>query len=206
MHLFIALSLCLVYYLDMNNEIEAMFADCNKPDIRDVLKKVGATLLKSEYDQKRHVLDLPVPDPKKWLRVRQEGDVATLSYKEAGSTMEEQKELEFVVSNYGATVELLQTIGCVLKSIQETKREKWMLDGVEVTIDTWPFLEPLLEIEGGSEEDLKSVALKLGLDYGQAIFGTVNHIYKAKYGKKIEDLSPELSRHITFSSENPFLK
>ncbi len=120
--------------------------------------------------------------------------------------MEEQKEIETRVEDYDAIVELLVTIGCSLRSVQETRREKWALDNVEVTIDSWPFLEPLVELEGDNEEDLKSAAVKLEFDYQKAIFGTVNHIYQKKYGKRIEDLPPHLSQHIKFNSENPFLK
>jgi len=34
-----------------------------------------------------------------------------------------------------------------IASYQETRREKWMLDDAEVTIDTWPWIPTFIEIE-----------------------------------------------------------
>src|SRR3989344_5617999 len=54
------------------------------------------------------------------------------------------------------------------KSYQETKREKWTMGNSEITIDTWPWIPTFLEIESPTEEEVKSIAKKLGFDWKDA--------------------------------------
>lgn len=78
------------------------------------------------------------------------------------------------------------------------------LDGVEVVIDEWPFLYPYIEIEGDSEYRVRSTAEKLGFDYKDAYFGSVDGLYAKEYGiseDKINNHTPE----ITFGIKNPFI-
>ena len=125
---------------------------------------------------------------------------ATKSRSHAG-----QKEILIAVNSFDGAVALLESIGCEKKSYQESKRELWKLDNVEIAIDTWPFLETYVEIEGSSEEIVKDIAAKLDLDYREAIFDTVNVIYKRKYGKTIDELDKEVLKNFTFNTRNPFL-
>ncbi len=60
--------------------------------------------------------------------------------------------------------------------------KKWMLGGVELCIDTWPWIPTFLEIEGPSEEEVWEVAKKLGLDKSKAKFGSVDSTYRHYYG------------------------
>ncbi|MGC9142953.1 MAG: adenylate cyclase, partial [Candidatus Micrarchaeia archaeon] len=46
---------------------------------------------------------------------------------------------------------------------QENKRTSYNLDGVEISIDEWPKLPPILEIEADSEEKIKETIDKLGI-------------------------------------------
>lgn len=187
----------------MKPETEVMFGDIDKDEMRAALTAAGARLVRPEYDQRRTVFDLPSPDVHKWVRIRDEGNRITLSYKEAGTTLEEQQEAELVVDDYDTAVDLVGRIGCTPFSTQETKREEWELDGAQVTLDTWPYLPPLMEIEGETLEAIQAAAEKLGMDYSSGIFGTVNLLYKAKYGRFIEDLPAE-KRAFTFDGPNPF--
>ena len=189
--------------MDIMQEIEIMFANINKDEIRAKLKSIGARLKTPEYRQFRIIFDLIKPEPNKWIRVRDEGDKITLAYKEAGRKLEEQKEVEIFVDSFEKTVEFLKATGHQVRSIEETKREKWVLGGVEITIDTWPFLEPVLEIEGESQELIQKVSEKLGFDYEKGYFCTANVLYKEVYGKYIEELPVE-KRILRFDSQNPF--
>ena len=56
-----------------------------------------------------------------------------------------------------------------------------MLDGCEVVLDEWPWLEPMIEIEGPSEESVKTAAALLGCEWDDAIFGTVVTAYRTQY-------------------------
>jgi adenylate cyclase class IV len=59
-----------------------------------------------------------------------------------GNRIEDQKGICLVVNDFKAGEEFLARIGCQRKSYQESRRELWRLNNVEVTIDEWPFLEP----------------------------------------------------------------
>ena len=140
-----------------------------------------------------------------WLRVRDEGDKITMSLKVVdGASIENQKETQLVVDNFDSAVSLLESIGCENKAYQETKRELWEVDGVEVTIDEWPFLEPFVEIEGKSEEDVKGVSEKLGFDYSQAKFGAVDTLYAERYGITEDQINNHTPK-ILFEGKNPFI-
>ena len=190
----------------MDVEYEGKFLNIDKEEMRHRLKKIGARLERSEYLQRRIPFRLPKEKQSKnsWLRVRDEGDKITLSLKMVdGEGIEGQKEICLEVDNFDNAVKLLEAIGCEPKSYQETKRELWKLEGAEITIDEWPFLEPFVEIESSSEEDVKKVAEKLSFNYADAIFGGVGKLYKLKYGIHPDEVN-NLPK-IVFDMKNPFI-
>lgn len=181
-----------------------MFGDINPNSIRKALSQNDAALVEKEFLQRRYVFDLPTSHKGRWLRVRDNGTKTTLTYKETGTTIEERKEIEVTVSSLDETVELLQRIGCKATSFQESRREQWKLGGAEVTIDTWPHIDPFVEVEAGSAEEVENASTKIGLDYKKAIFESVNALYKRRYGKTIEDVSSQGFLSLAFDSPNPF--
>lgn len=190
----------------MNIEYEATFPDVDKREVREHLLAVGATLMKPEFLQKRVVFNMPKGHeiPGGWVRVRDEGDRITMSLKVVdGARIENQKETCLKVDSFDEGVNFLLSLGCEKKSYQETKRELWILDGTEVTIDEWPFLRPFVEVEGKSEESVKMVAEKLGFDYTQALFGAVDILYIRQYPYLTFDRINQAPR-IVFDGENPF--
>lgn len=193
----------------MQIEYEATFANINKDEIRGRLKSVGAELVKPEFMQKRRNFNLPKGNEIEggWLRVRDEGDKITMSLKVVAKNeaIDDQKEICLVVDNFEKAQEFLSAIGCTKKAYQESMREIWMLDGVEICIDEWPYLEPYVEIEGESEEAVKEASEKLGFDYAKAVFGAVDQQYKEKYGIS-EEIINNVILEITFNGENPFVK
>ena len=68
----------------------------------------------------------------------------------------------------------LKGCGLKVKARQETKREIWKLNEVEICIDTWPWLPTFIEIEGPTEESVWRIANKLGFRKDQAKFGSVD--------------------------------
>lgn len=192
----------------MTTEFEATFSNVDKDDIRERLKAAGAKLIKPEFMQKRVVFNLPTGHEMSgaWLRVRDEGDQITMSLKIVhDGKIEDQKEIMFKVQDFDEAEEFLKLIGCQRKAYQESKRELWQLDGADITIDEWPFLEPYVEVESDSEENVKAVSEKLGFDYQTAIFGAVDYLYSQKYGipKTVINNQTPL---INFEMENPFKK
>ena len=189
----------------MDIEYEATFPNINKDETRAKLKKAGALLIRPEYLQKRIPFHLPKEkrSDDAWLRVRDEGDKTTLSLKVVdGEKIENQKEICLEVNNFEDAVKLLESIGCEPKSYQETKRELWKLDDVEITIDEWPFLEPFVEVEGKTEKEVKEVSEKIGFNFMDALFCEVTKLYKLKYGADAPDI--RLVKKLVFDMENPF--
>jgi adenylate cyclase class 2 len=191
----------------MNIEYEATFTNINKDKVRQILKKNGAALVKNEYLQRRTVFTLPGGKDlsSSWLRVRDEGGKITMSLKVVdGDKITDQKEICLEVSDYNEAVALLKAVGCQEKAYQETKRELWKLDGVEITIDEWPFLEPFMEVEGRSEEEVKRVSEKLGFDWDSAKFCAIGTLYKKKYGISLDEINNNTPK-IVFKMKNPFI-
>lgn len=192
----------------MQIEYEATFTNIDKDKFREALKQSGATLERAEFMQRRTVFNLPPSNPIKgsWIRVRDEGDKITMSLKIVdGDKIENQKEICVTVDNYDEAEKFLDTLGCEWCAYQETKRELWLLDGVEVTIDTWPFLEPFVEVEGATEEKVKVVSEQLGFDWSTAKFCSVDTLYNEKYGTPIDVVNNHTPK-IVFDMENPFTK
>ena len=67
------------------------------------------------------------------------------------------------------------------QSFQESKRETWNWNDVEIVIDEWPCLKPYIEIESSSGERVKYFAEKLGYVWDDAVFGDVMVAYRAEY-------------------------
>ena len=190
----------------MKIEYEATFTNINKDVMRAKLETSGASLIRPEYLQKRAVFELPKGNEIKggWLRVRDEGDRITLTLKVVrGAGIESQKEILLEVNDFDQAERLLTMIGCRKTAYQESRRELWKLDGAEITLDEWPFLEPLVEIEGNSEDQVKDIAARLGFSYENALFGTVSALYDKKYGLS-KDIFNNIPK-IIFDMENPFI-
>ena len=124
-----------------------------------------------------------------WVRVRNEGDKITLSYKQLNDrTIHGTKEVNVVVGDFDATCNFLKAIGLQQTSIQETKRESWKLGDTEVEIDTWPWIPTFAEIEAKSEDELFRVAGLLGLSRQNALHGSVEVAYQAVYEVSEEEI------------------
>lgn len=166
----------------MQTEIEAKFLDIDPPALRAKLAALGGTLVHPEVLMKRKVFDHPTNKQSDWLRVRDEGDKITMSYKQVlDRTVHGTKEISIEVSNFDDACAILAAAQLVPKSYQETRRETWRLDDAEITIDTWPWISTFIEIEAPSEEKLRSTAERLGFQWGDALFGSVEPAYQKYY-------------------------
>ncbi len=170
----------------MIDEIEVKFLDVDIEDVRSKLKKAGADLENPMRMMKRAVMRFPDNDWKDgqdaWLRVRDEGDKITVTYKK---TTEHEfagaKELEINVSDFQTAIDIMTQLGLEVQSLQESKRETWTLDGTEIVIDEWPWIKPYIEVEGKTESDIIKVAEKLGFNWGDGVFGSIILAYKNEY-------------------------
>ena len=145
----------------MQTEIEAKFLDVEPDQLRKQLVHYRAKLINPERLMKRKTFDFKdrrLQRLKGWIRVRDEGDKVTLSYKQLNNrSIQGTKEVSAVVADFNDTCNFLYSIGIEQKSYQETKRESWVLDDVEIEIDHWPWIPPCVELEGKSEESVSSL-------------------------------------------------
>lgn len=192
----------------METEIEAKWLEINVEQMRRKLQEIGAELAQPERMLARKPYDFPDRRLEKnggWVRVRNEGDKITLSYKQQNDrTLHGTKEVTLVVDNFGMTCNFLEAIGLEPKSYQETKRESWKFGDTEIELDTWPWIPSFIEIEAPNEKRLCDVAEKLDLNISDAMHGSVEPVYQKYYDVSEEEVNnwPE----ITFSEVPEWLE
>lgn len=167
----------------MQTEIEGKFRIASIEAIRSTLAANGAICVQPMRLMKRALIEeAHHSDENSFIRIRDEGDKVTLTYKRRESdTLHGQKEIEVVVSSFDKTIELFAAAGWRYITFQESKRETWTLDGAEVVIDEWPWIDPYIEIEAPSEEIVRAVAKKLAVDWNTANLGSVDNFYKERF-------------------------
>ena len=144
-------------------EYEVRVLDINVEEIKKKLKELNATLVEEVF-QRRYVYDFNPVNPDKWIRLRTNGNTTTLTIKEVNkNSIDGTKELEIVVDDFDKTNSILNELGYKPRAIQENKRIKYDLNGVEVDIDTWPKIPSYLEVEGSSEEEVYKTLDLLGI-------------------------------------------
>lgn len=165
----------------MNNEIEAQFLDINKNEIRKKLKNLKAKLIKPEVMMTRVAFSIA---EHQFARVRDEGDKIVMTYKNVSDekSILGTKEVNITIDNFDDGVMFLKGCGLKQSAYQESYRETWVLDDVEICIDTWPWLPTFIEIEGPTEKSVWDTAKKLGFKKSQAKFGSVDSTYQHYYG------------------------
>lgn len=191
----------------MDTEYEVKFYPVDKEKLRKKLKKLGAKLTHPERKMRRSIADNRVNTGLKcdYIRVRDESDLIRLSAKihaVEGGKVGDQKEVDVKVSDYDKTVEFLKAAGFVFNRYHENLRETWEFDQAEITIDTWPGLEPYTEIEANSQDRVRGVAKKLGFNWDNKIITSVVEVYMKVY-KIDEEKALEKTSNITFEN-NPF--
>jgi len=176
----------------MATEIEAKFTQIDPTVIRQRLADVGAKLIQPERLMKRKLFEYPdgrLQARNAWIRLRDEGDKITLAYKQLNDrSLHGTQEISITVDDFDQATDWLQAIGLRMKSYQETKRESWKLGLTSIDIDTWPWVPPLVEIEGEHEADVKQVASLLGFDWQQVKHGSVENVYQEIYDLTEEEI------------------
>lgn len=172
----------------MNTEIEVRILDIDKDDLISKLEENNADFI-GDWLQVRYVYDFKPVDPHKWIRLRTNGITNTLTIKEVHDKTEHgTKELEIEVSSVEDTDKILEKLGYKKRSIQENKRVRYILNGVEIDIDSWPGLNTYAEFESDSLDKIKEVISLLGFDYNDATTDDAQDIYMGK-GYTQEDLN-----------------
>ena len=178
----------------MQTEIEVKFLRANHEELRTKLQAMGAECVSPERLMRRKNFDYPDRRLDKefngWVRVRDEGGKTTLSYKQVNDrTLHGTKEVSVVVDNFDITCQFLEAIGLETKTYQETKRESWVFEGVQIELDEWPWAPPYIELEGPTEAAVKAVASKLGYELENGVHGSVEIVYQDVYDVTDSDIN-----------------
>jgi adenylate cyclase class 2 len=182
----------------MKTEIEAKWLDIDHDEFRRRLKKLGARRVRPLTQMVRAVFDDKNKHLNKksgWIRVRDEGDKITMSYKQVNDkSLTGTKEICLTIDSFDSAVDFLKNIGFVQKSFQETRRESWELDGAEIELDEWPWLPTFVEIETKSQVKMAKIADKLGLNLSDAMHGSADFVYERYYDVTCDEVNswPEI--------------
>lgn len=138
----------------MAKEFETKVLDIDVKNIKDKLVNIGAKE-KPEILMRRWVFDID-PSKERWIRLRDDGEKITITYKcKTGSGISETEEIEVEVFDFENTAEILSKLKFQSKYYQENKRKLFIFDDVEFAIDSWPKIPTYLEIESYSEKKVK---------------------------------------------------
>jgi adenylate cyclase class 2 len=170
----------------MKPEIEAKFLDADHDALRAKLREIGAECKQPMRLMKRKGYDYPGgrlrAEQNGWVRVRNEGDKITMSYKQLDNRgLDGTKEIQLTIDSFENADAFLHALGLKPGTYQETKRESWTWQDCEIELDHWPWTKPYVEMEGPDEATLKDLAAKLGLDWAQVRHGSVEIVYRGEY-------------------------
>ena len=171
----------------MHTEYEVRVLEIDQERIIKRLEELGAEF-QWDYIQKRYVYDFIPKINGKWIRLRTNGKKTTLTIKNVvSSEIDGTQELEIEVDNFERCNLILKELGYESKGYQENRRRQYILNGVEIDIDSWPLIPTYMEIEGPSEEAVYNVLNALGFDKTAAVTKDVERIY-LDYGHKLEEI------------------
>ncbi len=105
-----------------------------------------------------------------------------------GSGIADTYEIELIVNDFDAAAAFFEACDIPAKAFQENMREAWVRDEVEVTIDTWPGLNPFVEIEGANEKIVREISNELGFNFERAVFGSIDLVYEKEIGIPAETI------------------
>ena len=191
----------------MHTEYEARVLDVNKEELEKRLTELGAEKM-ADFDYRRKVYNFKPATDSKWIRLRTNGTKTTLTIKElVDTTIDGTKEMEIEVSSFEETDKILNELGYVSHTYQESKRTRYILDGVEIDIDTWPYIPTYVEIEGKNIDEVELMINKLKLDKSKQTSIDVQGVFKEFYNIDIAKVpvvkfGEELDKKYLVNNEN----
>lgn len=151
----------IIFNSDIMKEIETKIIGFDEKEIIKILDK--DTVKVFDRIQKRWIFDLSENDEEtdEFIRVRTDGSITTLTYKyRKGEGLSNTEELEVGTTDFNTTASILKKI---FKNYyyQENRRVEYDYKGVEITLNYWPLLDPVIEIEAKSEEMINKTITEL---------------------------------------------
>ena len=144
----------------MSIEYEVRILEVDDKALIERLEKLGAEHI-GNFEQKRYVF---------------------VTYKSVEkATIDGTQEIEVEVSDFEKTKELLEACGIKHRGYQENRRNQYVLDDVEIDIDSWPMIPTYVEIEGKDEQSVMKMVDKLELDKSKLTALDVMSVYDQIY-------------------------
>ena len=172
----------------MNTEYEIRVLEVDIEEIVTKLETLGATKV-GDWEQKRYVYDFIPKRENQWIRLRTNGKKTTLTYKNVEKdSVDGTKELEIEVDDFEKTNEMLEVLGYKSKGYQENKRIRYMLNDVEIDIDSWPKIPTYMEIEGKDEKEVNETLKLLNVPEEKVTALNCEDIYKKVYNIDIDKI------------------
>lgn len=153
----------------------------SKEDVLKILKKMNAKKVGTFLY--KVIVFIPPNKSNDYLRVRDEGNRITLTFKTTNPKNKYQNEEEIIINDFQSGVNILLSLGATKKYYYEKIREIWSYGNSEIVFDHQPALPCLMEIESksGNESNISVItnAIKvkknnpriLGKDIYYKIFG-----------------------------------
>lgn len=121
-------------------------------------------------------------------KIKNEWKKTTLTIKNIrNKNIDGTEELEIEVDDFEKTNLLLNELGYTYRSFQENKRKEYILDDVEIVIDSWPLIPDYVEIEGKNVQEVLKIAKLLGFSENETTTKDIESIYR-DYGYDLNAL------------------
>ena len=153
-------------------EIEAKYKVDQLDNFAEQVKQLQGRLLQKVLQRDRFFdrPDKSLLKSNSGLRLReqrsQSSTVASMCFKgpRLQGDYKKRQELEFEISDHQQAKQLLEALGYIQTMIVEKSRQLWQLDQCLVCLDNVTGLGCFVEIEGPDENDIRTTAVKMGLD------------------------------------------
>lgn len=164
----------------MNTENEIKLLGIHEDAVRSFLKQNNIEC-EATLEFKRVIFDTIPADKDAWIRLRTDGNETTLTYKKSTSdTIDGMQEIEVVTDSFDNTKQLLSSAGLTPRNYQENRREVYHAFGCMITIDFWPLIDPYVEIEAETKEEVEACLSKFEGLYESATSNSTQTLYEAK--------------------------
>ena len=186
-----------------NREYEIVIQNKNIPmrELREKISSIGGKIVQKESIYYHIVYVHPYRKNKDFIRIRNEGNRVTLTYKIHNHKF--PVEHEIIVNNLNEGNNILKLLGCKYKYECHKLREVWELDGCkEIVFDTYPGIETFAELECDSIKDILIILQKLNLDTNLDKYERIriNKYYNKKYGINTQSKNKNIKQKLTFKT------
>ena len=144
-------------------EIETKLIDFDEKEAEGILEKKAVKV--SDRIQRRWVFG--INDGKdgidEFIRIRTDGVKTTLAYKyRKGTGLSNTEEIETEISDFDVAADIFKKIlpNC---RYQENRRITYTYKSAEITVNYWPMVQPVIEIEAQQEDIINNIIAELGI-------------------------------------------